>query len=103
MLTHEDKIIQELKRHHISVTVNRVKVLSTAYQLQNNISTVTIQKAIDYTIERTSVHRALRLFCKKGVLLPVPNINGLIEYQVTSVNYNDQKKGYFHLFAMRAI
>lgn len=95
MLTHEDKIIQELKRHHISVTVNRVKVLSTAYQLQNNISTVTIQKAIDYTIERTSVHRALRLFCKKGVLLPVPNINGLIEYQVTSVNYNDQKKATF--------
>jgi Fe2+ or Zn2+ uptake regulation protein len=97
MLTHEDQIIQELKRHHISVTGNRVKILSTAYRLQHNISTVTIQKAIEYTIERTSVHRALRLFCKKGVLLPVPNTNGLIEYKIIGlpIECNDQKKATF--------
>lgn len=97
MIRDNDKIIQELKRHHISVTTNRVKVLSVAYQLKNNISTATVQKAIDYTIERTSVHRALRLFCKKGVLLAVPNTNGLIEYKVTDqhINCYDQKKAQF--------
>jgi Fe2+ or Zn2+ uptake regulation protein len=97
MLTHDNRIIQELRKHHISVTANRVKILSTAYRLQHNISTVTIQKAIDYTIERTSVHRALRLFCKKGVLLPVPNTNGLIEYKIIGLHIecNDQKKATF--------
>jgi Fe2+ or Zn2+ uptake regulation protein len=97
MLSNEDKIVQELRRHHISVTANRVRVLSTAYQLQHRISTVTVQKAIGYTIERTSIHRALRLFCKKGVLLPVPNTNGLIEYEVivNPANSNVQKKATF--------
>ena len=97
MLTHDNRIIQELRKHHISVTANRVKILSTAYRLQHNISTVTIQKAIDYTIERTSVHRALRLFCKKGVLLPVPNTSGLIEYKIIGfhIECHDQKKATF--------
>ena len=96
MRTHDDQIIEELRMHHISVTANRVKILSTTYQLQNNITTPTVQKAIDYTIERTSVHRALRLFCEKGVLLPVPNINGLIEYKVTRQHIHCcQKKATF--------
>jgi Fe2+ or Zn2+ uptake regulation protein len=97
MLNPEDKIIQELRCHHISVTANRIKVLSAAYQLKNIISTVTVQKAISYTIERTSVHRALRLLCKKGFLLPVPNTNGLIEYRVPDQGNNcfAQKKATF--------
>ena len=90
MLTQTENIIQELRRHHIAVTANRVKVLSTAYQLKDNISTVTVQKAVDYSIERTSVHRALRLFCKKGVLAPVPNVNGIIEYKLI-IRANNRK------------
>jgi Fe2+ or Zn2+ uptake regulation protein len=97
MLTHDDQISQELRKHQIAVTANRVRVLSVAYLLESNISTVTVQKAVNYTIERTSVHRALRLFCKKGVLLPVPNTNGLIEYKVTGLPIEccDQKKATF--------
>jgi Fe2+ or Zn2+ uptake regulation protein len=99
MVRNNDKIIQELRKHHISVTANRVKILSIAFQLKSNINTVTVLKAIDYAIERTSVHRALRLFCKKGLLLPVPNTNRLIEYQViprtSGIGGNNQKKASF--------
>jgi Fe2+ or Zn2+ uptake regulation protein len=88
MLTHDDHIVQALRKHHISVTANRVKVLRTAYQLKKSISTAAVQKAIGYTIERTSIHRSLRLFCEKGFLVAVPNTTGLIEYNVPDPGTN---------------
>jgi Fe2+ or Zn2+ uptake regulation protein len=96
MISH-DEIIQALKRHSIYATANRVKVLFTANQLKTNISTVTVLQAIDYSIERTSVHRALRLFCKKGFLVAVPNTNGIIEYHLADqhTNHYDQQKATF--------
>lgn len=65
-------------------------MLRTAYQLQTNITTASVQKAIGYSIERTSIHRALQLFCKKGLLLAVANTYGLIEYMVN----NEQQKAH---------
>lgn len=84
MISH-DEIIQTLKQHRISATCNRIKILSTAHQLRSNISTVSVLKAINYAIERTSVYRALRLFCKKGLLAPMANTDRVIEYHVAGL------------------
>jgi Fe2+ or Zn2+ uptake regulation protein len=96
MISH-DEIIETLRAHGIYATTNRVKVLRTAYQLKNNISTPAVLKAINNSIERTSVHRALQLFYRKGFLSAVPNTTGTIEYQVVNqhtIRY-DQKKATF--------
>lgn len=89
-VSYDETIRRDLKQRRISATSNRIKVLATVYLLKRNISTGAVLKTINYSIERTSVHRALRLFCKKGLLMLVPNINGVIEYDLAGQPHTNQ-------------
>lgn len=71
-----------LKSKKIFITKPRVKVLKIIGIEYEDVFGVNKFLAASNSLNRISVHRTLREFVQKGILLKVPNTKGIIQYRL---------------------
>lgn len=77
---------QVLKKYKISITKQRLAILSVFLQSHEPQNHSLIEKKTDYTISRYTIYRTLKLFLKKDLLYAVPSEDGIIWYTFQSAS-----------------
>jgi Fur family transcriptional regulator, ferric uptake regulator len=81
-LAKEKEIKSLLKKHHLSVTEPRVKILELFLGSGDALSHSEIEKAQGQTLDRVTVYRTLQSFVEKGILHTIPAPDNSVKYAV---------------------
>ncbi|MBL7701114.1 MAG: hypothetical protein JNM14_02595 [Ferruginibacter sp.] len=93
-------VINRLREHSVHLTKNRIVVFKLLSEAKTALSVSVITKQSDVSLDRISVHRALRYFLQKGLVENVPNNKGKARYILANatqrpVGNNAVKSTYF--------
>lgn len=96
----EEILINQLKKHHVHLTQNRIAVFKLLTESKTALSVAVIMKKSKILLDRISVYRALKYFLQKGIVEIVPNNRGNASYILASdergiETKSDNKCAYF--------
>ena len=80
MITMQNSIIDTLKKHHLSITDSRKKILSFFLETISALSHADIEKKSSTEFDRVTIYRTLQTFVDKGIIHTIPTTDNSILY-----------------------
>ena len=85
-----------LSKHNLSNTFFRRKLIELFYNTKHSLSVDDVMKALNLSINRVSVYRALESFEKNGLIHKVPNKKNVIKYALCRNGCSSEKHIHNH-------
>jgi Fur family transcriptional regulator, ferric uptake regulator len=86
------RLLDILKRNHLSVTDSRKKILSLFLASQDALAHGDIEKKAGEKFDRVTVYRTLQTFVEKGIIHTIPTVDNSIRYALCK----DCTEGHHH-------
>jgi Fur family ferric uptake transcriptional regulator len=79
-----DSIVEILKQSQLSVTENRLKILSLFHRSGHGLSHADIERMSGANFDRITIYRTLQTFVEKGIIHTIPTSNNSVIYALCS-------------------
>lgn len=89
----EDKILEILRRNHLSVTDSRKKILNLFLANTGALAHGDIEHKAGENFDRVTVYRTLQTFVDKGIIHTIPTSDNSVKYALCK---NDCFEGHHH-------
>jgi Fur family ferric uptake transcriptional regulator len=80
------RILNVLKKNHLSVTESRVSILELFYKNDDALSHSDIERHTAEKFDRVTIYRTLQTFVEKGILHTIPTSGNTILYALCTNN-----------------
>ncbi len=81
-----DKLLDILKKRHISVTEGRKKILELFLKSPGALAHADIERSTSANFDRVTVYRTLQTFVEKGIIQNIPTADNAILYALCKDN-----------------